>query len=155
MGRRSPWVLGALVGGLILGLPAGALLFVKVPVLVVEDVTAERVLLAVQIRAGESVVVSSRHPAMRGPVSQTFAVAGDGAFLVGEQTSASSSPYLRGPHHAGDERLQELQFSVRRGADQVLVVKGRMLSLAKEARPGASVKIRVRRQFWWWRAWQK
>ncbi len=148
---RSRWIWRALVGGLILGLPAGALLFVRVPVLTVIDVKAERRILALQVRAGDSVVLSSRDSLTQDLLSRTFEVESDGSLLVRETTARPSGPVrtesrLQG---AGGERLRELSVFVSPLTEHTLVVKGQALSLSRTLRPGSLVKIRVERQFWW------
>jgi hypothetical protein len=138
VGWQGRWIWRALVGGLILGLPAGALLFVRVPVLTVIDVKADRRLLAVQVRAGESFVLSYRHPVTQGLVAETFQVESDGALSGRETTSRSSGHSVR---------LRELAVVVQ--PFSMLMVKGRLVDISREARPGALVKISVERRFWW------
>ncbi|MBI4608621.1 MAG: DUF1850 domain-containing protein [Candidatus Rokubacteria bacterium] len=162
MSGRSRWLWRALVGGAILGLPAGALLFVRVPVLTVLDAKVNRQLLAVQVRAGESFVLSYRHSVTQGRVSGTFEVEGDGALWVRETTFSSPGPGLPEPR-PGDayelaagvilqrsgERVPELSVFVHPFTDHTLVVKGLTLALSKELPPGSLVKIRVEGRFWW------
>ncbi len=155
MGWRGRWIWRALVGGLILGLPAGALLFVRVPVLTVTDVKADRLILAVQVRAGESFVLSYRHPVTQGLAAETFQVESDGALSGRETTFRSSGHSAPGPGGAYEERLRELAVVVHPFSHHLLVVKGRLLDISLEARPGALVKISVERRFWWLTAVQK
>ena len=145
---RSRWVWRALVGGLILGLPAGALLFVRVPVLTVIDVKAERRILALQVRAGDSVVLSSRDSLTQDLVSGTFEVESDGSLFVRAMTARPSGPVRT------ESRLRELSVFVSSLTEHTLVVKGQALSLSRTLRPGSLVKIRVERQFWWQQAVQ-
>lgn len=161
-GWRSRWVWRALVGGLILGLPAGALLFVRVPVLTVTDAKADRLILAVQVRAGESLVLSYRHSVTQGLVSGTFEVESDGALSLRETTFRSPGPGLPEPRpgeayeiaggvilQRGSQRLPELSIFVHPFTDHTLVVKGLTLRLSRELPAGSLVKISVQRQFWW------
>ncbi len=173
MGVHSPgrgrWLWRALVGGLILGLPAGALLFVRVPVLTVIDVKAGRRLLAVQVRAGESFVLSYRRAVTQELVSGTFEVESDGALSLKETTVASPGP---GPPESrpgeeyeiaggvirqrpGGERLRELVVFAYPFTNHTLVVRGQTLNLSREVQPGSLVEIQVERQFWWQRGFQK
>jgi len=162
VGRRSRWAWRALVGGLILGLPAGALLFIQVPVLTVTDVKAERQILAVQVRAGESLVLSYRHSVTQGLVSGTLEVESDGSLSLKETTYGSPGPGLPEPRpgeayeiaggvilQRSGQRLPELSVFVHPFTDHTLVVKGLTLRLSRELSPGALVKIRIERQFWW------
>lgn len=163
MVRRSRWVWRALVGGLILGLPAAALLFVQVPVLTVLDVKAGRRILSVQVRAGDSFVLSYRRSETQGLVSGTFEVESDGALSLRETTFRSPGPGRPEPHlreeyeiaggvilpRSAGERLRELSVFVHPFTDHTLVVKGRTLTLSREVQPGSLVKIRVEHQFWW------
>ncbi|MBI4561069.1 MAG: DUF1850 domain-containing protein [Candidatus Rokubacteria bacterium] len=169
MTRRPRWIWRALVGGLILGLPAGALLFVRVPVLTVVDVKADRRIFALQVLAGESVVVSYRHSVTQGLVSGTFEVESDGALSLRETTFGSPGPGLPDPRpgeqyeiaggvirqRSSGERLRELSVFVHPFTDHTLVVKGKSLNISQEIRSAGLVKIRVERQFWWQRGIQK
>lgn len=162
MGRTPRWVWRALVGGLILGLPAGALLFIQVPVLTVLDVKADRRILAIQVRAGESFVLSYRHSVTQGLVSGTFEVESGGILSLRDTTFRSPGPGLPEPQ-PGEEyeiaggvirqrsgaRLHELSVFVHPFTEHTLVVKGRTLLLSRDVQPGSLVKIRVERQFWW------
>jgi len=148
---------------MILGLPAGALLFVRVPVLTVTDAKADRRLLAVQVRAGESFVLSYRHSVTQGLVSGTFEVEGDGSLSVRETTFGSPGPGLPEPRPGGEyeiaggvirqpsrgERLPELSVFVHPFTDHTLVVKGFTLRLSQDLPAGSLVKIRVAERFWW------
>lgn len=165
---RSSWVWRALAGGLILGLPAGALFFVKVPVLTVTDMKAGRPLLAVQVRAGDSLVISYRHSVTQGLVSGTFEVEGDGSVSVKETTFTSPGPGLPEPRpgedyeiaggvirqRGGGEHLSELSLFVHPFTEHTLIAKGTTLNISKDVRAGSLVKIRVERRFWWW-AWRQ
>lgn len=170
MGRllpRSVW--RALVGGLILSLPAGALLFLRVPVLTVKEMKADRRILVVQVRAGERFVLSYRHSVTQGVVSGTFEVEADGTFLVKETTFGTPGPGLPEPRpgdeyeisggmirsRAGSQRLPELSVFVHPFTEHTLVAKGRSLNISREVGPGALVKIRVDREFLWRRWLQK
>jgi len=163
VGRTPRWAWRALVGGLILGLPAGALLFVRVPVLTVMDMKANRRVLAVQVRAGDSLVLSYRHSVTQGQVSGTFEVESDGTLLVRDTTFRSPGPGLPEPRpgedyeiaggvirqRGGGARLQALSVFVHHFTDHTPVVKGLTLALSREVQAGSLVKIRVERQFWW------
>jgi len=162
MERKPRWLWRALVGGIILGLPAGALLFVRVPVLTVKDAKADRLLLAIQVRAGESLVLSYRHSVTQGLVSGTFEVESDGSLSLRETTYGSPGPGLPEPRpgeayeivggvilQRSGQRLPELSVFVHPFTDHTLVVKGLTLWLSRELPPGALVKIRIERQFWW------
>ncbi len=143
MGRRGRWLWRALVGGLILALPAGALLFVRVPVLAVIEVKAGRRLLALQVRAGESFVLSYRRAVTQDLVSGAFEVESDGALSLRETTCAPPCP---GP---AESRPGELSFFVYPFTNHTLVVKGQTLNLSRQVQPGSLVEIHVERQFWW------
>lgn len=151
---------------MILGLPAGALLFVQVPVLTVTDAKTDRRLLAAQVRAGENFVLSYRHSVTQGLVAGTFEIEGDGSLSVKETTFSSPGPGLPEPRpgeeyeiaggvirHRGGARLPELSVFVHPFTDHTLVVKGVTLALSRDLPAGSLVKIRVERQFWWetWR----
>lgn len=165
MGRRSRRIWRALAGAVILGLPAGALLFVQVPLLTVEEVKANRRLLAVQVRAGERFDLSYRHSVTQGMVSGTFAVEADGSLTVKETTFGSPGPGLPIPRpgedyeisggiirYRTDERLPELSLFVHPFTEHTLAVRGTSLDLSRAVHPGALVKIRVERQSLW-RQW--
>ncbi len=141
MGPRH-WLWRALAGALILGLPAAALFFIKVPVITVSDIKARRQLLAVQVRAGDSLVLSYRQPVTLTRVAETFEVRGDGTFL-GKETSGRGAS------------LPEISFVAHPASDHVIVLKGTSLNLSREVQPGSLVKIRVERRFWWWTWRQK
>lgn len=162
------WWWRALAGGLILGLPAGAILFIRVPVLAVLDIKGGRQLLAVQVRAGESLVVSYRHSVTQGLVSGTFEIEGNDTLSVKETTFASPGPGLPEPRpgddyeiaggvirqRGGGERLPSLSFFVHPFTQHTLVVKGKIMNLSRDLPPGSLVKIRIERRFWWW-AWRQ
>lgn len=172
MRSRPRWIWRALVGGLILGLPAGALLFIRVPVLTVADAKAERRIMAVQVRAGDSFVLSYRHSVTQGLVSGTFEVEADGSLVVKETTFGSPGPGLPEPRpgegyeiaggvirQRGGQRFPELSIFIHPFTEHTLVVKGHTLLLSREVAPGTLVKIRVEPQFWWepgvWARWRK
>ncbi len=150
---------------MILGLPAGALLFVRVPVLTVIDVKADRQLLAAQVRAGEAFVLSYRHSVTHELVSGTFEVESDGSLSVKETTFRSPGPGLPEPrpgedyeiaggvirHRPSDGHLPELSVFVHPFTEHTLVVKGQQLNLSREVAPGALLRIRVERRYWWWK----
>jgi len=164
--QRGGWLWRALAGGLILGLPAGALFFIRVPVLTVTDAKAGRQLLAVQVRAGERFILSYRHSVTQGVVSGTFEVNGDGTLSVKETTFASPGPGLPEPrpgedyeiaggvirHRGGGTPLPEVSVFVHPFTEHTLIVKEKPLSVSREVQPGSLIKIRVERRFWWW-AW--
>ena len=147
---RPHWVWPTLVGGLILGLPAGALFFISVPVLTVTDVKAGQQLFAVQVRAGDSFILSYRHPVTQSPISGTFEVEGDGRLSVKETTVPSPGAGL------SESRLgeAELSFFVHPFTHHTLVVKRMSLNLSRKVQSGSLIKIRVERRFWWW-AWSE
>ena len=163
---RPHWLWRAVAGGLILGLPAGALFFIKVPVLTVTDMKAGRQLLALQIRAGESFVLSYRHSVTQSPVSGTFEVEGDGTVSLKKTTFRSPGPGLPEPRpgedyeiasgvirqRGGGEHLPSFSFFVHPFTEHTLVARGKTLNLSREVQPGSLVKISVERRFWWW-AW--
>ncbi len=142
MRQRSRWLWRALVGGLILGLPAGALFFIKVPVLTVADVKAGRQLLALQVRAGDSLVLSYRDPVTFTRVSKTFEVRGDGT-LSGKEASGQG---------AG---IPEISFVAHPVSDHVIVIKGTSLGVSREVQPRSLITIQVERRVWWWTWRQK
>ena len=137
---RPHWGWRALVGGVILGLPAGALFFISVPVLTVTDVKAGQELFAVQVRAGDRLALSSRHPRTRGLVSRTFEVEVDGILSAKETT----------PGLGGGERVPELLLLVHPFTEDTIVVKGKTVNLSEKVKPESLVRIHVERRFWWW-----
>ena len=159
MGWPSRWVWRALVGGLILGLPAGALVFVRVPVLTVIDAKTDRRLLAIRVGAGESFVLSYRHSVTQGVVTGTFVVESDGSFSVRETTFASPGPGLPEPrpgeeydisggmirHRARGQRLPELSFFVHPFTEHRLEAGATRLELSRDLPPASLVKVRVER----------
>jgi hypothetical protein len=165
---KARWFWRALVGGLILGLPAGAILFIRVPVLTVLDVKGARQLLAVQVRAGDRLVVSYRHSVTQGLVSGAFEVEGDDTLSVTETTFGSPGPGLPEPRpgddyeiadgvirqRGGGERLPSFSFFVHPFTEHTLVLKGKTVNLSRDLPPGSLVKIRIERRFWWW-AWRQ
>lgn len=168
MAARPRWLWRALVGGLILGLLAGALLFVQVPILTVEDVKANRLLLAAPVRAGERFVLTYRHSVTQGIVSGTFAVEVDGSLALKETSFGSPGPGLPMPQrgedyeisgelirYRTDQRLPEFSVFVHPYTEHTLRVQGESLDLSREVAPGALVKIRVERQSLLWRWVQK
>lgn len=160
--KQPRWIWRALVGAVILGLPAGALLFVRVPVLTIMDVRADRAILAVQVRAGDSFVLSYRHSVTQGLVSGTFEIGADGVLSLKETTFRSPGPGLPEPRpgeayeiaggvirQRSGEHFRELSVFVHPFTDHTLVLKGRTLALSRETGPGSLVRIRVERRFWW------
>ena len=160
---RPAW--RALVGGLILGLPAGAFFFVRVQVLIVHDVRADRAILTVQVRTGERFILSYRHSVTQGIVSGTFAVGSDGSLIASETTFGSPGPGLPVPRpgedyeilegiilYRTDQRLPELSVFVHPFTEHVLAVQGESLNLSRAVPPGGLVKIRVEREsvLWQW-----
>lgn len=149
-------------------MPAGAILFIRVPVLTVLDVKGGRQLLAVQVRAGDSLVVSYRHSVTQGLVSGTFEVEGDDTLSVTETTFGSPGPGLPEPrpgdayeiaggvirHFGRGERLPSVSFFVHPFTEHTLVLKGKTVNLSRDLPPGSLVKIRMERRFWWW-AWRQ
>lgn len=165
MAALPRWLWRALVGGLILGLLAGALFFVQVPLLIVEDVRANRQLFAAPVHTGERFVLSYRHSVTQGLVSGTFAVEPDGSLIVKETTFGSPGPGLPVPRlgedyeisgglirYRTDQRRPEVSVFIHPFTEHVLAVKGRSLDLSHEVAPGALVKIRVQQQpiLWQW-----
>jgi hypothetical protein len=158
---RPAW--RALVGGLILGLPAGALFFVRVPVLIVHEVRPDRAILTVQVRTGERFVLSYRHSVTQGLVFGTFQIEGDGSLSVKETAFASPGPGLPEPrpgeeyeisgglirHRPSDARFPELSVFVHPFTQHTLVVKGESVNISEKVAAGALVKIRVERQSLW------
>ncbi len=130
----------ALVGGVILGLPAGALFFISVPVLAVTDVKASQQLFAVQISAGDRLALSYRHPRTRGLVSKIFEVEADGTLSAKETT----------PGLGGGERVPELSLLVHPFTEDTILVKGKTMNLSAKVQFVSLVRIRVERRFWWW-----
>ncbi len=168
MAALPRWLWCALVGGLIFGLLAGALLYLQAPLLTVEDVKTNRRLFAVPVREGERFVLSYRHSVTQGIVSGTFAVEPDGSLTVKETTFGSPGPGLPIPRPGDDyeisegmiryrteQRLPEVSVFIHPFTEHVLAVKGRSLELSREVAPGALVKIRVKRQPILWRWLQK
>jgi len=167
--RRPRWFWRALAGGLILGLPAGAILFIRVPVLTVLDVKGGRQLLAVQVRSGDRLVVSYRHSVTQGFVSGTFQVEGDDTLWVKETTFGSPGPGLPEPRpgddyeiaggvirqRGGGEPLPSFSFFVHPFTEHTLIIKGNTVHLSRDLPPGSLVKIRIERRFWWWTGPQK
>ena len=151
-----------------LGLLAGALLFVQVPILTVDDLKANRRLVAVPVLAGDHFVLSYRHSVTQGIVSGTFAVEEDGSLAIIETTFGSPGPGLPIPRpgedyeisggiirYRTDQRLSEFSVFIHPFTEHVLAVKGRSLDLSREVAPGALVKIRLQRQSLLWQWVQK
>jgi hypothetical protein len=159
----------ALAAGLILAFPAGALLFLRVPVLTVQEVRAGQTLFSEQVRAGERFLLSYRHSVTQGRVFGTFEIEGDGSLRVLETAFGSPGPGLPEPrpgedyeisggmvrYREGGQRLPEISVFVHPFTDHTLVVKGKPLLLSRQAQSGKLVKIRVERRFLWRRAIQK
>jgi len=139
---------------------AGALFFVRVPVLIVDDVRADQAILTFQVRPGERFVLSYRHSVTQGLVFGTFAIEGDGSFLLKETAFASPGPGLPEPH-PGEEyqisgglirhrpreaRFPELSVFVHPFTEHTLVVKGESVNISEKVAAGALVKIRVEAQ---------
>jgi hypothetical protein len=152
-----------------LGLLAGALLFLRVHVLTVMEMKANRQLLVLQVRPGDRFVLSYRHSVTQGRVSGTFAIEADGSLVVKETAFATPGPGLPEPrpgdeyeisaglirHRPRGERLPELSVFVHPFTEHALVLQGKSLDLSREVRPGALVKIHVERQVFWWPWLQK
>ncbi len=163
MARLPRWILRALVGGLIVASPAGALVFVRLPVLTAEDVKAGRRILTAAVRTGDRFVLSYRHSVTQGLVSGTFEVEADGTLSVKETAFATPGPGLPEPspgdvyeisgglirHRPREARLSEVSVFVHPFTEHTLVVEGKPVGISNQVAAGALVKIRVVRQMLW------
>jgi hypothetical protein len=130
-------------------------------VLIVEDVTHQRVLHRERVTAGESLVLSYVHSSEHVPVRGTFVVEADGALLVKETAFAGFGPGLPEPK-AGDawrfedgmivvpsagERFQDLRIRVAPLSRHRLgTPSGEDVDLSALMGDGGSVRIRVSRR---------
>jgi hypothetical protein len=142
---------------------------VQVPVLTVTDAKAARELLAVQVRAGETFVLSYRHSVTQEPVSGRFEVEADGSIAPRETTFRSPGPGLPEPRPGDDyeisggvirqrspgERLPEISVFVQPFTEHTLVLRGQALNLSRTVLSSGLMRIRVERRYWWWKWGQK
>jgi hypothetical protein len=142
---------------------------VQVPVLTVTDVKAGRELLAAQVRAGETFVLSYRHSVTREPVSGTFEVEADGSLVPKETAFPSPGPGLPEPRPGDDyeisggvirqrsrgQRLPEISVFVQPFTEHTLVLRGQALNLSGSVVSSGLMRIRVERRHWWWKGGQR
>jgi hypothetical protein len=155
--RRRLLVWLALAGGVLL--LAGALLFIRVPVLTVADARAGRPLFSTRVGVGERFVLSYRHSVTQDVVSGTFQVEADGTLSVKETVFRSPGPglpeLLPGEeyeisggmirHRAAGTRLRELSFFVHPFTEHRLEAKATRLDLSRDLPPGSLVRVRLER----------